>query len=120
MKNKTLVFGASIKTHRYSNIAMHSLVANNIKTVAFGLRKAVVAGVLIDTELVPYSNIHTISLYMNPQRQVPFYNYLIALAPERVIFNPGTENMELVALLKQEGIPYEYACTLVLLGTNQY
>mgnify|MGYP000129389341 CR=1 FL=1 len=49
-----------------------------------------------------------------------YYNYIINLKPKRVIFNPGTENLEFVELLQKNGIDTEIACTLVLLGTNQY
>lgn len=117
---KTLVFGASLNPSRYSNTAMHQLSAHGHETVAFGLREGEVAGVHIDIKLVPYKDIDTITLYMNAARQVPFYDYLISLSPRRVIFNPGTENVQFYELLSQENIEFEAACTLVLLGTNQY
>ena len=59
-------------------------------------------------------------LYLNPARQEAYYNYILALQPKRVIFNPGTENEEFITLLKEHGIEVELACTLVLLATNQY
>ncbi len=120
MSKKTLVIGASLKPQRYSNIAINRLVNNNQEVVAFGLREGNVAGVDIDTNLMPYKNIHTITLYMNPERQKPLYDYMMSLNPERVIFNPGTENIEFQNVLKQNNIFFEEACTLVLLGTNQY
>ena len=120
MKKKTLVFGASLNTSRYSNTAMHRLVAHGHEVVAFGLREGEVAGVRIDAELKPYDGIDTVTLYMNATRQEPFYDYLISLEPNRVIFNPGTENPEFFELLSQAKIEFETACTLVLLGTNQY
>ncbi len=120
MSKKTLVLGASLKTQRYSNRAVRKLVDNQHETVAFGLRKGDVAGVTIDTELLQYENLDTITLYLNPKRQKEYYNYIIGLKPKRVIFNPGTENPELYALLEAEGIEAEVACTLVLLSINQY
>jgi hypothetical protein len=42
------------------------------------------------------------------------------LHPRRVIFNPGTENPEFYAILKENKISYEVACTLVMLATNQF
>jgi len=59
-------------------------------------------------------------LYLNPQRQRDYYNYIIDLKPKRVLFNPGTENPEFYQLLEQNNIKYEVTCTLVLLATNQY
>lgn len=120
MNKKTLVLGASLKPERYSNIAIHRLVSHNHQVVAFGLKGGNVAGVEIDTHVVPYKDVHTITLYLNPERQKAYYNYIISLQPKRVLFNPGTENSELQNLLKQNNIFFEEACTLVLLGTNQY
>lgn len=120
MSKKTLVVGASLKSNRYSHIAMERLVSYKHEVVAFGLRAGTVSGVTIDTELKPYSEIDTVTLYLNPQRQEAYYEYIISLNPERVIFNPGTENPEFYKLLKAANIESEVACTLVLLSTNQY
>lgn len=119
-KKKTLVFGASLNLSRYSNMALHKLVEHGHDVVAFGLKEGIVEGVQIDTTLKPYKVIDTITLYMNPVRQEPFYDYLIALHPQRVIFNPGTENPEFFKRLREANIEFEIACTLVLLSTNQY
>ncbi|WP_296314457.1 CoA-binding protein [Winogradskyella sp. UBA3174] len=120
MKKKTLVLGASLKPERYSNIAINRLVNYNHDVKAFGLREGEVSGVSIDTELVSYDNIDTVTLYLNLKRQVAYYDYIIGLEPKRVIFNPGTENPEFYELLKAHTIEFEEACTLVLLGTGQY
>ncbi|WP_124980261.1 CoA-binding protein [Nonlabens xiamenensis] len=120
MSKKTLVLGASLKVERYSNIAIHRLRKNNIETVAIGLREGVVDDVKIHTEMVPFTDINTVTLYLNPKRQVSYYDYILNLRPERVIFNPGTENPEFQQLLKENGIFPEVACTLVMLGTRQY
>ena len=120
MNKNTLVIGASLKTERYSNKAIKKLRAYKHDVKAFGLRKGMVEDVSIDTELLPYKAIDTVTLYLNPQRQEPYYNYIISLNPKRVIFNPGTENSEFYNLLKQNNIEFEEACTLVLLSINQY
>lgn len=117
---KTLVFGASLKPNRYSNIAIHRLVDSGIETLAYGLREGEVSGVNINNNLDKISDIHTITLYINPKRQEEYYEQIISLAPKRVIFNPGTENPEFYKLLKDNGIAFEIACTLVLLSTHQY
>ncbi len=120
MSKKTLVFGASLKAERYSNLAIHKLVNQNIEVCAFGLKSGKVAGINIDTSLLPYKNVHTVTLYLNPKNQKPYYNYIVSLQPKRVIFNPGTENPEFYTMLKKHAITYEVACSLVLLSTNQY
>lgn len=117
---KTLVFGASLKPHRYSHIAVKRLLDHGMETEAFGLREGKIASVQIKTNLEDFQNIDTITLYINPQRQAEYYNAIISLRPKRVIFNPGTENPFFHKLLRQQGIVAEEACTLVLLATNQY
>ena len=120
MKNVTLVLGASINPDRYSNIVIKRLLEKEIQIAAIGITKGTVSGVVIETEMKDYKNIETVSLYLNPKRQMLYYDYIINLNPSRVIFNPGTENKELVKLLQANNIEHEIACTLVLLSTNQY
>ena len=117
---KTLAFGVSLKPNRYSNLAVKKLVANKIETVAFGLKEGEVAGVTVVTDPKNFTDIHTITLYINASKQKEYYQTIIALNPQRVIFNPGTENPEFYKLLQDAGIEVEAACTLVLLSTNQY
>lgn len=117
---KTLVFGASLKPNRYSNLAIHRLVAAEVETLAFGLREGNVSGVDIISNLDKISDIHTITLYLNPKRQEEYYQKIINLAPKRVIFNPGTENPIFYKLLNDNNIEVDVACTLVLLSTGQY
>lgn len=120
MQKKTLVLGASLNPQRYSNIAIHRLRGHDHVVKAFGLKSGLVNDVEIDTELIPYADINTVTLYLNPKRQVDYYDYVLSLNPQRVIFNPGTENPEFYALLKKNDIEIDVACTLVLLATNQY
>ena len=120
MKKKTLVMGASLKPERYSNIAINRLKNYNHDVKAFGLKAGVVNSVTIDTDLLPYDAIDTITLYLNPKRQKAYYDYIISLKPSRVIFNPGTENLDFYEVLNENDIEYEIACTLVLLSTAQY
>ncbi len=116
----TLVFGASLKPNRYSNIAINRLAEKGIATKAYGLQVGVVHGVQINTNLDDIQNIHTITLYLNPKRQEIYYDDIIKLQPVRVIFNPGTENPPFYKLLQKNGVDVVIACTLVLLATNQY
>ena len=74
----------------------------------------------IDTALLKYKNIDTVTLYLNPKNQEQYYEYIIGLNPSRVIFNPGTENPDFYAMLRKNNIDYEVACTLVLLSIGQY
>lgn len=117
---KTLVFGASLKSNRYSNLAVRRLLQKNIDTCAFGLRKGQIGTVTVRTDPSDFQGVHTITLYLGPKRQMEYYDVILKLKPERVIFNPGTENPDFYTVLQQEGIHYETACTLVLLSMNAY
>ncbi|WP_010181072.1 CoA-binding protein [Aquimarina agarilytica] len=120
MPLKTLVIGASLKEERYSNKAINKLRNYKHPTVAIGLREGEVQDVSIVKGKPLLDDVHTVSLYINPKRQPEYYDYIIALQPKRVIFNPGTENPELFELLQRASIPFEASCTLVLLSTDQY
>jgi hypothetical protein len=96
------------------------LVDKGHSVLAIGQNTGEVAGIKIHTKAIPLSQIHTVSLYLNPARQRDYYNYIVEAKPKRVIFNPGTENPEFYQLLKLNNIKVEVACTLVLLTTNQY
>jgi len=119
-QKKTMVIGASENPERYSNKAIHRLVSHNHPVVAIGLRKGNVDGVEILTDRPELKDIDTITLYLNPNNQKPYYDYIISLKPKRIIFNPGTENRELEQMAEANGIQTMEACTLVLLGTGQY
>lgn len=117
---KTLVFGASLKSNRYSNLVVKRLLDQNIVTEAFGLKAGLIRELQIKTNLSDLQNVHTITLYIGAARQPEYYEDLLKIKPKRVIFNPGTENPELYKLLKNNDIEVEVACTLVLLATNQF
>ncbi len=117
---KTLIIGASNNPERYAYKAADRLLSHGHEIELLGLRPDTVFGKTIDTEQKKFENIDTVTLYIGPQRQPEYYDYIVSLNPKRVIFNPGTENDEFEQLLSTKGIIAEEACTLVLLGTGQY
>lgn len=116
----TLIIGASEKTERYSNRAVKMLRSHNIPVTAIGIREGQIDDVKIITTKPNLKDIHSVSLYINPQLQKKYYDYILSLKPKRVIFNPGTENPELLEKVKNEGIDPIEACTLVMLSTGSY
>ncbi len=116
----TLVIGASTNPRRFSNIAIIKLLDYGHSVTAIGSAKGSVKNVEIDTEKKPFENIHTITLYVNPERQKEYYEYILALQPKRIVFNPGTENQELFKLAKDAGIQVVFDCTLVMLMNGRY
>jgi len=117
---KTLVLGASDNPSRYSYLAIQRLRSHGHPVVAIGRRYTKVVDVNITKDKEPTADIDTVTLYMNPRHQQEYYDYILSLKPKRIIFNPGTENDELVKLAREKNISTMEACTLVLLSTGQY
>jgi len=120
MKKKTLVIGASENTARYSNMAVNKLLSKQHEVVAIGKTGGRIQNVEIHREQIKDDDIDTVTLYLNPTHQEPYYDYILSLKPRRIIFNPGAENDELERLAAQQGIDVLEACTLVMLSTGQY
>ncbi|MFY7964947.1 MAG: CoA-binding protein, partial [Chitinophagaceae bacterium] len=116
----TLVIGASENEERYSNIAVKMLLSYQHNVFAIGNKLGSINNVPIMKGMPHFENIDTITLYINKNIQKEYYDYIFSLKPSRIIFNPGTENNELIALAEQNGVSAIVACTLVLLKTEQY
>lgn len=116
----TLVLGASLNESRFSNICIHTLTENKIPTIAIGLREGEVSGIRIQTGLPELKGIHTVTLYLGPQNQTQYYDYIINLKPQRIIFNPGTWNPELVSLARDHQIEIVNNCTLMMISGGYY
>jgi predicted CoA-binding protein len=117
---KTVVIGASENTDRYSNRAVRSLTQHNEPVVAVGLRTGKIGGVEIMSGFPVIEDVETVTLYMGPQNQPSWYDYILSLKPKRVIFNPGTENAEFEKMCTDAGIETIEACTLVMLSVGTY
>ena len=117
---KTLIIGASVNPDRYSYKAARSLTAHRHEIVLLGAKKGELFGQPILEGFPAFEGIDTVTLYLNPTRQEAYYDYILELAPRRILFNPGTENPAFVLLATQAGITCENACTLVLLATNTF
>ena len=119
-QKKTLVLGASANPARYSYLALQRLTAHKHPVVAIGRKDATVGSIQIHKDLLEEKDIDTVTLYLNPGNQVAYYDYIVGLHPKRIIFNPGTENDELIQRAEENNIEPVIACTLVMLSTGQY
>jgi len=117
---RTLIIGASNNPTRYSYKAANDLMLNGHEIIPFGVNRGEVLGVKMENKWKTEWKIDTVTMYVNPSIQKQYINDIVALNPKRVIFNPGTENPELYAVLTQHKIQYEEACTLVLLSIGAY
>lgn len=98
------------------------LAEYDFETVLLGIQKGDINGnkILDIREKPAITDVDTITLYIGPRRQPEWYDYLLALKPKRIIFNPGTENDEFENLARQQGIETLEACTLVMLRSKQF
>jgi len=120
MNKTTLVLGASTNPSRYSNLAINKLRRYDHPVVAIGKRNGMIGDTPVETNTRKIDDLDTVTLYINPNNQKQYYQYIMDLKPRRLIFNPGTENEELADMARKEGIQPIEACTLVLLSTGQY
>lgn len=120
MMKKTVVIGASDNPERYSYRAVRMLKQHGHPVVAVGLRKGEIDGVTIQTTQDPIADVDTVTLYVGPQNQEQWLNYIAQLKPNRLIMNPGTENARLHDFLIQHHIEPVEACTLVMLSVGNY
>lgn len=120
MSKRTLVIGASHKPVRYSYMAINMLKEYGHEAVALGRRARQVDDWEINEGKPELDDIHTVTLYLNAANQREYHQYILDLKPERVIFNPGAENLELEAALEAKGVEALRACTLVMLRSGQY
>ena len=117
---KTLILGATTNPSKYAYLAANRLVNAGHQIINVGIKPGEVAGQPIQSFQNIQSDIDTVTLYISPQNQKEHYKYILETNPKRIIFNPGTENIELEELAQNQNIEVIEACTLVLLATNQY
>lgn len=119
---RTVVVGATANPSRYAYMAANMLKDYKHDVVPVGIKKGEVAGekILNMRERPVINNVDTITLYIGPQHQPEWYDYLLGLKPRRIIFNPGTENEEFEERARAAGVEVEEACTLVLLRSRQF
>jgi uncharacterized protein len=119
---KTLVVGATANPSRYAFLAASMLNDYGHEFVPIGIKKETVLGreILNLREKPAIENVDTITLYIGPQNQPEWYSYLLSLKPNRIIFNPGTENDQFERMAQDQNIEVVEGCTLVMLRSNQY
>ena len=116
-----VILGASPKPARYAHQALRLLDDMGYRVVPVHPNFDQIDGIPVTASLSAIQEpVHTLTLYVGPERSRDLIADIVALAPGRVILNPGTESPELEEALSLAGIPSERACTLVLLRTGQF
>jgi len=116
-----VVLGASVKSERYSNMAVSLLAKKGYNVIPVHPSGLSVNGLKTYKSLSEVNlPIDTISMYVNPKQAKTIRNEIIQSSPKRVIFNPGTEDNDLEKECRTHNIIVEEACTLVLLKTDSF
>lgn len=120
-QQRVAILGASANPDRYAYRAFRMLQEHGHEPLPVHPSLEVIEGVPVAAKLAALDGeIDTLTLYVNPSISEKLAAEIVALAPGRVIFNPGTESAPLSARLEEAGIAWEKACTLVLLQTGQF
>ena len=115
------VVGASPKDERYSNMAMRMLAEYGRNPIPVApARKEVIGKTAYPSLADVPEKIDTVTVYIRASRQSQMIADIIQIKPRRVIFNPGAENPDEYARLRNLGIEVLEACTLVMLHTGQF
>ena len=119
---KTLLLGATENPSRYAYLAFNDLTRYGHEVVPVSIKKGELSGQqFIDLKEKPMiEDVHTVTLYIGVYNLTPWIDYILSLNPKRIIFNPGTENPELIEKAKAQGIETVIGCTLVMLRSNSY
>jgi len=103
-------------------MAMVNLRENGWTRIPVHPRETLVDGVAVlpNLDALQGQRIHTVTMYVNPALSDKMAEALLALRPQRVIFNPGSENPRLESMLRAQGVDVVEGCTLVMLRTKQF
>ena len=119
--HRVVVLGASPKPARYAFKALKMLQDGGYTVIPVHPKVAEIEGVAVAPDLrVIDGPVHTLTLYVGPQRSAALHDDILALNPGRVIFNPGTESPTLEQALRHRGVECIEGCTLVMLRTHQF
>ena len=120
-QHHVVILGASPKPARYANQAQRLLSEHGYRITPVHPKLSAVDGVTVINRLDAIdSPVHTLTLYIGPQRLEPEVDSILALKPQRVIFNPGTESALIQQHLDTVGISWLEGCTLVMLRTGVF
>ncbi len=118
---RVVIIGASNNPERYSHRALLLLRKHGHEVVPVHLKLTEIEGIAVVADLSAITSpVDTVTMYVGAAISNGLKEKLIALKPQRVIFNPGAENTALADALQNAGIACEEACTLVLLNTGQF
>ncbi|MFT5467128.1 MAG: putative CoA-binding protein [Verrucomicrobiales bacterium] len=115
------ILGATDKPDRFAHKAQKLLMEHGHVAFPISLSGKEILGCPGYRSIVDITEeIDTVTVYMNPDRFAVVQDEILAKAPRRIIFNPGTESPEAAKVFREAGISVVEACTLILLDAGQF
>ena len=123
MKNRqrVVVMGASAKPHRYAFKATQMLRQYGHEPLLVNPAYDEISGLKCHRRIgdVP-APVDTVTIYLAKRRSDPLIDEITAVAPRRIILNPGAENDDLTNAAQTKGIEVVEGCTLVMLSIGTF
>jgi len=121
MSETVVVLGASAAPGRISRQGLRLLTEYGHQVIPVHPAGGVLDGLTVLPNLASIDvPVDTVSVYLRPGLCEPLVNEIIALAPKRVVFNPGSESPRLREQLEAAGIRVQWECTLILLRADRW
>jgi len=114
-QNKVVILGASENQEKASYAVTKLLYKRGYDIYAVNEQKGNIGNIKIHDFSETLTEAETISVFYSPSKQKSYYEFLLALHPKRIIFNPDTDNPELEELARQHHIKVIKGCTFALL-----
>ncbi len=115
-QNSIIVLGASPNPSRTSYLAAKVLLQKGYNVKAIGNKTGKIDQLNISNEIPTTINnkVDAITIFLKPERQKKYYEYILNLNPTSIIFNPGTENPELIQMAENKKINIISCCTIAM------
>ena len=121
MKETVVILGASDNPSRFAYKAKQMLEKFGHKTILVNPKISAIDGEEVLTSVSEIQQgVDTVVMYVGAKISDGLSEEILKLKPKRVVFNPGSENIELGNTLRHAGIEVIEDCTLVMLGSNRF
>ncbi len=117
-----VIMGASPRPERFAFLAQKKLMEAGHAVFPVSRTGESILGCegYVSITQIPRGQADTVTVYLNAQAFSGLVDDVIAAAPARIIFNPGTESLELARRFREAGIEVVNDCTLVMLEAGTF
>lgn len=116
---KVFILGYSKNPQRYSHMAYNLLQEKGHEAIKINPNE-VESYPDLESAAWEMGTPHTLTIYVKKEISNFLIKDILRLNPQRVIFNPGSENQNLKKALIERDIEVVEGCTLVMLNTRQF